>query len=290
MSNQDNNQINLLKIIQWLFVSIRENIKVLIIVNTLLAIVLFSAKLYIPRSYEGSLIVKSNIIEFHFISEILSPLGQHIEDSKTGSIARSLNIPMELAQSFGGYEINSLIEEEYVAKRKITINENLSEYERDQVFELRIRSRDKSKLPELKKALLNYLRNQDYIKKRQKFYFERQKEIKELYEKDIKSMSKIKASFEENGFDPNVAGNDLIIQGLGDFYFGSKRIYESYAESAYLIEFNDSFEELSNFEIYDRHVFPRWTPFIVAFVLGGVILSFIYILFKELINSVRQLE
>lgn len=290
MSNQDRNQINLLKIIQWLVLSIKDNSKVILSINIVLAIILISAKLYISKSYEGSLIVKSNIIEFHFISEILSPLGQHVEDRRAGSISRSLNIPIELAETFGGYEINSLIDEEHVAKRKITINENLTEYEKDQVFEMRIRSTRKKNLPQLKDAVLNYLRNQDYIKKRKEFFLERQQDVKKLYEKDIKSMSRIKESFAKEGFDPNIAGNDLIIQGLGDFYFGSMRIYENYVDTWYLTEFSNSFEELSNLEIYDRHVFPRWTPFIVGYVLAGFIISFIYILIVELKKSLKNID
>lgn len=290
MSNQDSNQINLLKVIKWLVVSIKTNFKTLLVINILLGVLLVSAKLYIPKSFEGSLIVKSNIIEFHFISEILKPLNHHIEDKKHQSIAKTLNIPGELAQSFGGYQITSLIDEEYVAKRKITIDENLTEYEKDQVFELRIRSSDKNKLPVLKDALLNYLRSQDYIKRRQEFFLERQKDIKQLYENDITSMSRLKESFAKDGFDPNVAGNDLIIQGLGDFFFGSMRIYENYVKAWYLTEFNNSFEELSKLEIYDKHVYPRWTPFIIAFVIAGSIISLVYLLIIELNRTLKQID
>ncbi len=290
MSNEHSSQINLLKLIHWLVLSIKRNIKALLIINSILAIALISAKLYIPQSYEGSLIVKSNIIEYHFISEILAPLNQHLKDRKPESIARTMQIPLELAQAFGGYEINSLIDEEYVTKRRSTISENLTEYEKDQVFELRVRSKDKTQLPKLKTALLNYLRNQNYIKKRQKFYLNKQEEIRDLYLRDIKSMAKIKESFEENGFNPNLAGNDLIIQGLGDFYFGSMKIYQNYVDASYLIEFNNSFEELSKLEIYDKHVFPRWTPFIVAFVIGGTVISFFYLLFVELKRSLKQVD
>lgn len=290
MSNQDNNQINLLKLIQWLINSVKANIKALIIINAIIAASLVFAKLYIPQTYEGSLLVKSNIIEYHFISEILSPLIQHSKDRQTESIARSLNIPMELANSFGGYEIESLIDEEYVTKRRNTISENLSEYEKDQIFNLRVRSRKKEDLPKLKNALLRYLRSQKYIKERKKFFLERQQDVKKLYEADIQSMSKIKEAFSKNGFDPNAAGNDLIVQGLGDFFFGSMRIYENYVESWYLLEFNDSFEEMSKFEIYDKHVFPRWTPFIIAFVLISIILSFLYIIIVETGKSLKKIE
>ncbi len=290
MSNTNNNQINFLSLLQWLIIAIKKNIKVLLIINFVIIVIGVSAKLYIPKSYEGSLIVKSNFIEFHFISGILNPLSQHSKDKKTGSIARSLNIPMELAETFGGYDVTSLIDEEYVAKRKNTWEANLSEYEKDQVFELRVRSSKIENLPKIKDAVLNFLRNQDYIKKRQAFYLQKKKDIKTLYEADIESMTMIKDGFAKKGFDPNKAGNDLIIQGLGDFFFGSMRIYDEYIITQYEFEFNDSFEELSNFEIYTRHVYPRWTPFIIGMFLVGVFLSFIYIIIVELNRSLKTLE
>ena len=68
------------------------------------------------------------------------------------------------------------------------------------------------------------------------------------------------------------------------------RVYESYIDAWYQLEFNDSFEEMSNFEIYDKHVFPRWTPFIIAFVLIGIVMSFAYVLIIELRKSLKEIE
>lgn len=285
-----NNQINFLGIIYWLVSSIKKHFRVLLIVNIILAVAVASAKIYIKPSYEGRMIVKSNIIEFHFIEQILAPLQQHIKDKRKESIAKSLKISPQLANTMGGFETQSIIDEEYVAKRRYTNADMLSEYEKDQVFELTVTAADKDSLPKLKNAILNYLRQQQYIRDRQQFFTERQKEIRDLYEKDIQSMQKIKESFGESGIDPNIKDNDLIIQGLGDFFFGSMKIYESYVDSWYLLEFNDSFEELSAFEIYDKHVAPRWTPFILIYILIAIIFSFVYITIAEMKVALRKYE
>lgn len=289
MSNQDNNQINLLKIIQWIVISISRNLRSLIILNLVVLLCGVGYKLYKPKVFEGRLIVKSNIIEYHFISEILSPLARHKQDFQEQSIAATLEIDQDLANSFSSYSINSLIDEEYVTKRKNISSLQLTEYEKDQVFELVIGSSEKENLPLLKDAILNYLRKQEYIEKRREFYYQENLAEKKRLEFDIQSMNKIKEDFAEYGFNLPDFDNDLLIENLGDFYFGSTRIYERLQKRSYETLFNDSFEEMSKFEVFEKHASPRWTPYLIGTALAGVIFSFIFIIAVEVRQSIKEL-
>lgn len=249
-----------------------------------------SIKLYLPYIYEGRLIVKSNFIEFNYITEILSPLGQHKADFKSGSIAKTLQVDMETAEAFSGYELNSLIDEEYVTKRRNYAEELLNEYEKDVIFELVIKTNNPKKLPEIKDAILNYLRNQEYIKKRQKFYTEKKNTIDERMSEDIKFMKSIKENLAKNEYGGSENKNNIILQDAGDLFFRSFSIYNSYMDNLYEIEFNDSFEELSKFEIFEKHASPRWTPTIIITIIAGIVLSVFFIIGVEINRSLNESE
>jgi hypothetical protein len=191
MSNSNTQQVNLIGIIAWIIRSIKKNLKWLLIMNMIICVAIFLFKISESKVWSGVVTVKSNIVEFNHIESILEPLSQHVEEGKMKSISKSLNISDSLGETFAGFKLSSIIDEEYQTKRKFAPRENMTEYELDQIFTLEVRSTNTKNISALKDALINYLRNQRYIKERQKFFEGAQMEVSANLKKDIKSMREI---------------------------------------------------------------------------------------------------
>ncbi len=264
--------------------AVNRSLKPLLIINTLILAGGIFWRLTTDLAYSGQVVVKSNFAEFNFIESIIDPINQHVKDRRPEGVARSLGIDLELARSCGRIRISSVIEKEYVTKRKLVKEEDLGEFEKDFVFELTVSSSDKENLPAIKDAVLNYLREQPFIKVRQKFYKEGREFLFGLLKKDIAVMDSIKQAYSEIDFNKEGTNGSLIIQDFGDFFFGTTRVYKEYFKFSYLYEFDDSFEEVSSFEYFDKYTSPRWTYVLLITALIGTVVSTIYILIAEVRN------
>lgn len=261
--------------------AVKRSLKPLLIINILILAGGIFWRLTTDLAYSGQVVIKSNFAEFNYIESMIEPLNQHVKDGRPEGIARSLGIDLSLAQSCGRVVVSSVIEEEYVTKRKLIKEEDLGEFEKDFIFELTIHSSDKKNLPALKDAVLNYLRKQPFIQSRREFYKEGREFLLELLRKDIASMDSIKNAYSKIDFNKEGTNGSLIIQDFGDFFYGTTKVYQEYIKFSYFNRFDDSFEEVSSFEYFDKYTSPRWTNVLLITALIGIVVSTIYILIAE---------
>ena len=282
-------EVSIPSIIEGIFRLIKKYFLILVITNAIILAGGIGWRLNKDLAYEGTTLVKSNFLEYHFIEGIIEPLNRHINEMHPEILANSLGIDVALASKLGNISTRSLIDEEYVEKRKFKNLEDLDEYELDVVFELSLSSSEPEKLPALKDAVINYMKNQDYIKQRKAFYEKERQEISKILEKDLATMDSIKkgiANLMVSKEDPQ----GVIIQDLGDFYYAATMVYDIYVESHYKNEFKEAFEQISSLEVYGKYVYPRWT-FVLLITLGIMVgTSTLLIIGFESVSLFRKIE
>ncbi len=283
-------EISIPAIIQGIFKLVKRYSKILLVGNLIILALGLGWRFSKNKSFEGTSIVKSNFIEYHFIEKMVAPLNRHMDEQHPELLAKSLGIDPSMAMKFGSVSTSSLIDEEYVEKRKFKDETDLGEYELDVVFELSVTSSEPDLLPELKDAVLNYLANQEYIKRRKEFYSKERLEINKFLEKDLLTMDSIKRGLAQLTQPNSGTQPGIFIQDLGDFYLGGTLVYEEYIKNKYFNQFNKAFEEVSGIEIYGKYVYPRWT-YVLLIIMGFMIgFSVFLIALLESISIYRKTE
>ncbi len=274
-------QINFLEFFSALFKAIRRSIRPLLIINGVILIAGITYRLTTDLAFTGSVMIKSNFVEFNYIEELIEPLNQHVNDRRPEGLVRTLQIDEALARKMGKVSVESIIDEEYVTKRKLVAEEDLGELERDLVFKLTVSSSSTKDLSAIKNAVLDYLKSQPFLKSREEFYQKKRKLLAEKMENDLISMDSIKKSYTElklgNRSNPGI----VLIQDIGDFYFGSTKVYEEYLVHTYNHNFNKSIEEISTFEYFDKYASPRWTAVLVFTLFTGIFATILYLFLLE---------
>jgi hypothetical protein len=277
LDDKNINQVSFLLFFNRLFGAIRSHIVPLSIFNLIILGSGITYRMVTDLSYEGSVLVKSNYVEFNYVESIIAPLNRHIKDRKKQTLVNSLGLTSEIAENCGKMTVSTVIDEEYASKRKFVQEEYLGEYEKDIAFILTISSGRKSDLPMIKESVLSYLRNQPYIKKRENFFAEQRIFLSGQLRKDIQAMDSMKHMYDQLKIGPDSDFKGLIVQDLGDFFFGGSKVYEEYLKVKYLSVFKDSFEEITNFEVYEKYASPRWTNVLVISALVGIVISGLFL-------------
>ncbi|HET8861117.1 hypothetical protein [Marivirga sp.] len=161
--------------------AIVNNIKLLIVLGILGGLGGIVFHFFVPKYYESSLLLRSTYLNSRLMESSIDKLSQLAEDENKGSLAIALDIDTALANNIKGFRYEPFVSEEEIIELEIFKEQLKNEIEDEEVinrfveqlsaankstYRIYIQVYDNSAIPKLEEPILNYFRNNPFVKKR----------------------------------------------------------------------------------------------------------------------------
>lgn len=270
--NTPTDEIDLLELFAKGVIAIRNNFKFLtiaFITGSLLGLAFYQ---FSPKVFESSMIIQSDILTESYGARIAKSMGILIKENNWDLLGNMMGLRAESASSLTNFQIESI-------KQK-----QANSIEKDNIaFIVTVRTLDKSILPQLQEGLINYLRNNEFVKVRVRQKQEYCKAMVEKIGREINSLDSLKKQLlmgnpirstpsETIFLDPANIYSELIKLSKEQFQFKNE------------LEIANSIQLIDGFTVYDRPVFPKLSISLSAGASIG--LSFVFALMA--IKAIRK--
>jgi hypothetical protein len=239
-----------------------------------------SYSLFIKKKfYSTTMILNSSYINKRIIDNTIKKLNLLAEEEDTRGLAIELNIPDSLAENIHSFEAKPFVDESEIIELEI-LREQLKNVQADKKnekvieqvlekirienrhsFEITVRVYNPTVVKELEKAIVNYLRNNDYLKKRVEItktnmLARKQKLIKELQKLDsLKSV--IYANYQSMAAQSRQGSNNVILSDKAvtnpiEVYNQDLNLYTELQEIDRRLYLQDDFEVVDGFTEFSK--------------------------------------
>lgn len=226
-------------------------------------------------SYQSSLVLSSDILKLANIEALFTPLELLLDEGNTALVSQKLHIEEELAEKLIALEVKSVFENE-------TLNQEPISY-----FEITAMVSDNAILPELQQGLIEYLTNNDYVKRRVALDKEKLKVLIENVDNEIKEIELLKNRI-ESGSVLNSGSSNVVLMEPSNLYQQSMMMFEKKQAFIKELALVESIEVVKEFTPFSKPSSPSWILCLVMGFAGGLILGFAILFFREMDRYVRS--
>jgi uncharacterized protein involved in exopolysaccharide biosynthesis len=271
-------EIDLIELLAKVTLGIKNNFRSLVlafVIGSLLGLAFYQ---FVPKVYESNMIIQSDILTESYGERIAESMDLLIREQNFEILGSRMGISLEKAASINKIKIESV-------KQKQT---NTTEKENN-TFIITIRTTDNTLLPDLQNGLINYLRNNEFVKVRVR---QRQDYYKAMIEKvgqEISSLDSLKKRlFTGKPIYSNSA--EMMLVDPTTIYSEIIKLSKEQIEYKNGLELVNSIQLVEGFTIYKKPVSPKLSISLAAGASIGVFFVLTLIAIKGLRKIVELSE
>lgn len=244
-----------------------------IILSVLLGAILGLAYFfYSSTTYSSSMVISSDILVLSNIQALFDPFEDLIGDKDSTTIADRLNINKEDAAKIKKFEVEAIFGSENTGNCEIIVTVT-----------------DISVLPQLEEGILNFLENNKFVKRRVALREEKYNALLEKIDNDIKGIDSLKTKVQgSNLFGASTMGSNVLMMEPANLFRVSLEMAERRQDLLGQLALNDSIELFRGFTPSSKPSSPSWILCLVGGLVGGLIIGFTILFFKEIDRYVRS--
>ena len=271
-------EIDLFELLAKVTLGIKNNFRSLVlafVIGSLLGLAFYQ---FVPKVYESNMIIQSDILTESYGERIAESMDLLIREQNFEILGSRMGISLEKAASIKKIKIESV-------KQKQT---NTTEKENN-TFIITVRTTDNTLLPDLQNGLINYLRNNEFVKVRVR---QRQDYYKAMIEKvgqEISSLDSLKKRlFTGKPIYSNSA--EMMLVDPTTIYSEIIKLSKEQIEYKNGLELVNSIQLVEGFTIYKKPVSPKLSISLTAGASIGVFFVLTLIAIKGLRKIVELSE
>jgi uncharacterized protein involved in exopolysaccharide biosynthesis len=271
-------EIDLLELLAKVALGIKNNFRSLVlafVIGSLLGLAFYQ---FVPKVYESNMIIQSDILTESYGERIAESMDLLIREQNFEILGSRMGISLEKAASIKKIKIESV-------KQKQT---NTTEKENN-TFIITVRTTDNTLLPDLQNGLINYLRNNEFVKVRVR---QRQDYYKAMIEKvgqEISSLDSLKKRlFTGKPIYSNSA--EMMLVDPTNIYSKIIELNKEQINYKNGLELVNSIQLVEGFTIYKKPVSPKLSISLTAGASIGVFFVLTLIAIKGLRKIVELSE
>ncbi|MFN6087491.1 MAG: hypothetical protein ACK47E_01965 [Cyclobacteriaceae bacterium] len=266
-------EIDLIELLAKVTLGIKNNFRSLVlafVIGSLLGLAFYQ---FVPKVYESNMIIQSDILTESYGERIAESMDLLIREQNFEILGSRMGISLEKAASIKKIKIESV-------KQKQT---NTTEKENN-TFIITVRTTDNTLLPDLQNGLINYLRNNEFVKVRVR---QRQDYYKAMIEKvgqEISSLDSLKKRlFTGKPIYSNSA--EMMLVDPTTIYSEIIKLSKEQIEYKNGLELVNSIQLVEGFTIYKKPVSPKLSISLAA----GASIGVFFVLTLIAINGLRKI-
>ncbi|MFN7258454.1 MAG: hypothetical protein ACK5TU_01030 [Cyclobacteriaceae bacterium] len=271
-------EIDLIELLAKVTLGIKNNFRSLVlafVIGSLLGLAFYQ---FVPKVYESNMIIQSDILTESYGERIAESMDLLIREQNFEILGSRMGISLEKAASINKIKIESV-------KQKQT---NTTEKENN-TFIITVRTTDNTLLPDLQNGLINYLRNNEFVKVRVR---QRQDYYKAMIEKvgqEISSLDSLKKRlFTGKPIYSNSA--EMMLVDPTNIYSKIIELNKEQINYKNGLELVNSIQLVEGFTIYKKPVSPKLSISLAAGASIGVFFVLTLIAIKGLRKIVELSE
>jgi uncharacterized protein involved in exopolysaccharide biosynthesis len=268
-------EIDLIELLAKVTLGIKNNFRSLVlafVIGSLLGLAFYQ---FVPKVYESNMIIQSDILTESYGERIAESMDLLIREQNFEILGSRMGISLEKAASINKIKIESV-------KTNTTEKEN-------NTFIITVRTTDNTLLPDLQNGLINYLRNNEFVKVRVR---QRQDYYKAMIEKvgqEISSLDSLKKRlFTGKPIYSNSA--EMMLVDPTTIYSEIIKLSKEQIEYKNGLELVNSIQLVEGFTIYKKPVSPKLSISLTAGASIGVFFVLTLIAIKGLRKIVELSE
>lgn len=278
LKTAESDEIDLIELLAKFIKVITNNVRLFIIAFIIGTILGGSFFQFAPKVYEGKMILLSDILTESYSERITESLDNLIKEDNDKLLSQRLGITEEEASSIQKVEIENV-------KQK----ESRDEKSESATFIVTVRTKNKNSLSNLQEGLINYLRNNEYVKIRVR---QRENYYKSMIEKvgqEISSLDSLKKRL-FSGQPIYSKSAEMMLVDPTNIY--SKIIELNKEQITYRngLELVNSIQLVEGFTVYNKPVSPKLSISLIAGSSLGIFFVFVLIAFKAIRKLVKLSE
>jgi uncharacterized protein involved in exopolysaccharide biosynthesis len=271
-------EIDLIELLAKVTLGIKNNFRSLVlafVIGSLLGLAFYQ---FVPKVYESNMIIQSDILTESYGERIAESMDLLIREQNFEILGSRMGISLKKAASINKIKIESV-------KQKQT---NTTEKENNTFF-ITVRTTDNTLLPDLQNGLINYLRNNEFVKVRVR---QRQDYYKAMIEKvgqEISSLDSLKKRlFTGKPIYSNSA--EMMLVDPTNIYSKIIELNKEQINYKNGLELVNSIQLVEGFTIYKKPVSPKLSISLTAGASIGVFFVLTLIAIKGLRKIVELSE
>lgn len=226
-------------------------------------------------TYQSRMVITSDILVMSNIRTLFDPFELLIEERDTTAIAQKLQIEDSVAAKIKAIEVISFATKE---------NENPNYFGIDATVT------DNTILPVLQEAIINYLENNEYVKRRVKIRKNRLNALINKIDDEIEGIDSLKQHLQFGSIlnSSTSGGANVFMMEPSNLYRLSLDLVSKKQDHLGQLELNESFQLIDGFTPFTKPSNPSWIVCLVFGFAGGLVLGFVALFIKEMRSYVRS--
>jgi hypothetical protein len=278
LKTDESDEIDLIELLAKFIKAVANNVRLLIfsfVIGTILGGAFFQ---FAPKVYEGKMILLSDILTESYSERITESLDNLIKEDNDKLLSQRLGITEEEASSIQKVEIENV-------KQK----ESRDEKSESATFIVTVRTKNKNSLSNLQEGLINYLRNNEYVKIRVR---QRENYYKSMIEKvgqEISSLDSLKKRL-FSGQPIYSKSAEMMLVDPTNIYSKIIELNKEQINYRNGLELVNSIQLVEGFTVYNKPVSPKLSISLIAGSSLGIFFVFVLIAFKAVRKLVKLSE
>ncbi len=278
LKTDESDEIDLIELLAKFIKAVANNVLLLIfsfVIGTILGGAFFQ---FAPKVYEGKMILLSDILTESYSERITESLDNLIKEDNDKLLSQRLGITEEEASSIQKVEIENV-------KQK----ESRDEKSESATFIVTVRTKNKNSLSNLQEGLINYLRNNEYVKIRVR---QRENYYKSMIEKvgqEISSLDSLKKRL-FSGQPIYSKSAEMMLVDPTNIYSKIIELNKEQINYRNGLELVNSIQLVEGFTVYNKPVSPKLSISLIAGSSLGIFFVFVLIAFKAVRKLVKLSE
>jgi hypothetical protein len=278
LKTSESGEIDLIELLAKFIKAVTNNVRLLFIAFIMGTILGGAYSQFAPKVYEGKMILLSDILTESYSERITESLDNLIKEDNDKLLSQRLGIKEEEASSIQKVEIENV-------KQK----ESRDEKSESATFIVTVRTKNKNSLTNLQEGLINYLRNNEYVKIRVR---QRENYYKSMIEKvgqEISSLDSLKKRL-FSGQPIYSKSAEMMLVDPTNIYSKIIELNKEQINYRNGLELVNSIQLVEGFTVYNKPVSPKLSISLIAGSSLGIFFVFVLIAFKAIRKLVKLSE
>lgn len=271
-------EIDLGELLLKLFKIVNRN-KLILIIFTALGMAGGLTRYYLKVPvYESSMMLRSDILTEAYSETLTDNLKRLIEERNDALLSEKLSITAEEASHLVDIKVESVEE----ANTPVGAVKNI-------IFLISVEITDNGILDNLQAGIVNFLENNEFVKKRIDLRRKRFEALVSQVNKEIKEIDSLKKRMNE-GIIYNQQGASLVVLDPSNIYEKALNLFKEELTYQENLELIDSIQLIEGFTAFNKPIAPRLSISGGSGLLVGLFLALIIVFTRETISYLKSID
>ncbi len=271
-------EIDLGELLLKLFKIVNRN-KFTLLILTALGVALGTVNYYLKEPiYESSMMLRSDILTEAYSETLTDNLKRLIQERNDALLSEKLSITAEEASHLVDIKVESVEE----ANTPVGAVKNI-------IFLISVEITDNGILENLQAGIVNFLENNEFVKKRIDLRRKRFEALVSQVNKEIKEIDSLKKRMNE-GIIYNQQGANLVVLDPSNVYEKALSLFKEELTYQENLELIDSIQLIEGFTAFKNPIAPRLSISGGSGLLVGLFLALIIVFTRETISYLKSID